>query len=64
MCSTITPILKNTFVDLESSQDLENAREVQIELDWEPEWTWEDASDVVSEVVSDGFLFLSRNQLP
>jgi len=53
MCSTISPIVKNTFVDLESSQDLENAREVQSEPEWEPDWTREDASDVASEVVSD-----------
>jgi len=62
----MAPIVKNTFVDIESSQDLQDVRDVQSE----PDWRRDDASDLASEVLSDvsssvdQLLLLSGNQHP
>ena len=49
MCSTMSQSVKNTFVDFELSQDVEDIRDVQSE----PDLHRENASDLAFEVLSD-----------
>ena len=52
MCSTMSQIVKNTFVDIELSQDVEDIRDVQSEPDLHRENAIDRAFDLLSDVSS------------